>query len=359
MMGPRTALASWALAGLVSGGAGSVAINDMAPADRPPAVSMAVAIRAACPALAGDVEKVATMVAIGLAESSGHADAIGDVDLENGEWGPSVGWWQVRSLWAQDGTGGERDRTRLTDPAFNATSACSISRGGTYLPPWTMYTNGEYKAHLSEAREAASTAMGVDVSAGAATALAATAASSSDCSPSGGHAFGAFLDRVWCNGVIGPWLALGKRPNMGAWWGKVDRWAFGPPKGVKGKPASLPTVAGATGLDATFAGNVARLVAAAPGPLSIKSGFRTVQDQLAVGGGDPDCGTLVACVRDGVCGSMHCAGLAVDLDYHGDSAVQVWAHEHARDYGLEFRMSWEPWHIEPEGAFAARHSGSA
>lgn len=336
-------------------------MQDMAPAGASPTVQIAVAIRAACPAIAGDSETVARFVAISLAED-GNSDPArqGDEVLEDADWGPSVGWYQVRSLWAQDHTGGERDRFALTDPAANSTSACSISREGTYWSPWTTYTNGKYLDHLTEGRQAASAAMGVDVSAGAATAIAAV--SVSDCEAPGGHGLGAFLDRVWCNAVIGPWEKLGKRPKTGAWWGKVDSWVFGPPKkgAVKGKPSSLatgPVLAGSDGLDPSFASHLAAMAAAAPGAITILDGFRTVQDQLDLGGGDADCGTWVACVRNGRCGSMHCAGLAVDLKY-ANAEVKAWAHDHAGDYGLEFRLPYEDWHVEPKGAFANRPQGA-
>lgn len=87
---------------------------------------------------------VATAVA--LAESGGRTDAVGDVQLENGTWGPSVGLWQIRSLKAQNGTGGTRDASRLADPAFNAKSMAEISKGGIYFKPWTTFTNGSYKS---------------------------------------------------------------------------------------------------------------------------------------------------------------------------------------------------------------------
>lgn len=89
-----------------------------------------------------------TATAVALAESGGRSDAVGDVALEDGTWGPSVGPWQIRSLKAQTGTGGPRDVTRLSDPAFNAASMASISGGGKNFGPWTTYTKGTYKKFL-------------------------------------------------------------------------------------------------------------------------------------------------------------------------------------------------------------------
>jgi len=52
--------------------------------------------------------------------------------------------------------------------------------------------------------------------------------------------------------------------------------------------------------------------------------------------------------------SNHNKGLAVDLSSSGlflgkDKNVKAteWAHANAKKYGLNFRMGWEPWHIEP------------
>ena len=54
-------------------------------------------------------------------------------------------------------------------------------------------------------------------------------------------------------------------------------------------------------------------------------------------------------------GSRHGFGIAADLKFNGTScsggwdcnAAAKWAHANAGNYNLTFRMSWEPWHIEP------------
>lgn len=54
-------------------------------------------------------------------------------------------------------------------------------------------------------------------------------------------------------------------------------------------------------------------------------------------------------------GSRHGFGIAADLSYNGTSCsgnwdcneAAAWIHANAANYGLNFRMSWEPWHIEP------------
>lgn len=43
--------------------------------------------------------------------------------------------------------------------------------------------------------------------------------------------------------------------------------------------------------------------------------------------------------------SRHNHGGAADLRYDTDAA-RNWAQDNAQNYGLNFRMSWEPWHIE-------------
>lgn len=127
-----------------------------------------------------------TATAVALAESGGRTDAQGDVGLEDGTWGPSVGLWQIRSLKAQYGTGGARDASRLTDPQFNAAAMAQISGAGGNFKPWTTFTKGTYKQYLSQVGSTAVTADDV------------SAASSS--SSSGGQSVAA---------SVGGWMGLG------------------------------------------------------------------------------------------------------------------------------------------------------
>lgn len=99
-----------------------------------------------------------TAVAVALAESGGHAHATGDVPLENRVWGPSIGLWQIRSLRAQTGTGGQRDERANLDPATNARHAYQISGHGRDWRPWSTYLNGAYRGYLDRATAAARTA---------------------------------------------------------------------------------------------------------------------------------------------------------------------------------------------------------
>ena len=97
-------------------------------------------------------EKAAIATAIAMAESGGRTDARGDTTITTSKWGPSIGLWQIRSLNAQRGTGGERDEIANLDPRTNGRNAFAISNGGANWRPWSVYTSGAYRAHLARAR---------------------------------------------------------------------------------------------------------------------------------------------------------------------------------------------------------------
>ena len=96
-----------------------------------------------------------TATAVALAESGGDVDVAGDEGLVDGEWGPSVGVWQIRCLHAATGTGGPRDCSRLADPGFNAAAMAAVSATGTSWAPWSAYTSGAHRTHLGAAEAAA------------------------------------------------------------------------------------------------------------------------------------------------------------------------------------------------------------
>lgn len=90
-------------------------------------------------------EALVTIVAIVERESGGNPDAVGDVALEDATWGPSVGLYQIRTLKAETGTGGDRDIAALMpmgkgDPARQSAAAFTISGGGSNFTPWTTYS---------------------------------------------------------------------------------------------------------------------------------------------------------------------------------------------------------------------------
>jgi len=98
----------------------------------------------------------AIATAIALAESGGDDTARGDLNLQDAQWGPSVGVWQIRTLRSQTGTGGDRDINALTgNLARQAAAMNRISSGGTNWTPWTMYTNGRYRNFMGQAESAA------------------------------------------------------------------------------------------------------------------------------------------------------------------------------------------------------------
>lgn len=109
------------------------------------------------------------------------------------------------------------------------------------------------------------------------------------------------------------------------------------------------------GLQPDFAGRLGQFLAAAEqagAPIKIMSGYRSPERQaqlyqaaLAKYGSPEAARKWVAPPGR----SNHGRGIAVDLQYSSGQA-QGWAHQNAAKYGLYFRMSHEPWHIEPQGS---------
>ncbi len=100
-------------------------------------------------------QALVTAVAVAIAESSGRTDAKGDEGLQTAKWGPSVGLWQIRSVNAEYGTGGQRDAKANLDPATNARHAYQISKHGRDFTPWATYNDSLHVPHLGRARAAA------------------------------------------------------------------------------------------------------------------------------------------------------------------------------------------------------------
>lgn len=69
----------------------------------------------------------------------------------NPKWGPSVGWFQVRTL-RDPNSGNAADKLRiaekLRDPLYNAHAAFVISKGGTDFSFWSVFTHDTYKQFL-------------------------------------------------------------------------------------------------------------------------------------------------------------------------------------------------------------------
>lgn len=93
-------------------------------------------------------------IAIAKAESDCMADMLGDINLENEKWGPSVGLWQIRSLnnpYQYNGIDQLRIKNKLFEPQYNASTAFLISKKGADFNPWSAYTNGSYKKFINDA----------------------------------------------------------------------------------------------------------------------------------------------------------------------------------------------------------------
>jgi hypothetical protein len=98
-----------------------------------------------------DPQEARIMTAIAQAESARNPGAVGDVAIQTGTWGPSVGLFQIRTLKAETGTGSDRDIQRLmNNPAEQVKAALNISGGGSNYRPWSTYTNGSYRKFLDE-----------------------------------------------------------------------------------------------------------------------------------------------------------------------------------------------------------------
>lgn len=112
-------------------------------------------------------------------------------------------------------------------------------------------------------------------------------------------------------------------------------------------PAMPATAAAANGLDAAFAENLRKLMAAVPG-LTVTSGFRSY-DQQAKLYAEKGPGWAAPPGR-----SQHERGTAADLSYKGSGQLPQWVRDEAAKYGITFPLANrarnpEPWHAEPVG----------
>lgn len=103
-----------------------------------------------------DPQAATIMVAIAGAES-GYDDQIqGDLGLQDANWGPSFGLFQIRTLKNDTGAGTNRDITRLSGSDLEqAKAAYQISGGGRDFTPWSTFTNGAYQGFLGTAQASA------------------------------------------------------------------------------------------------------------------------------------------------------------------------------------------------------------
>lgn len=105
-----------------------------------------IAMYARSAGLSGGAVDIA--VAVALAESGGRTDAHNPIPPDD-----SYGLWQINMLGS---LGPDRRRKlgissnrQLFDPAVNARAMAMISSGGSNWKPWSTYTNGAYRRHMT------------------------------------------------------------------------------------------------------------------------------------------------------------------------------------------------------------------
>lgn len=104
-------------------------------------------IRALWASVGGPPASADLMAAIALAESGGRTDSYNPTPPDD-----SVGLWQINyygNLRAARSARYGTPQQLLADPARQARAALDISRGGTYLTPWSTFTSGAYRRFLS------------------------------------------------------------------------------------------------------------------------------------------------------------------------------------------------------------------
>jgi len=100
----------------------------------------------------------------------------------------------------------------------------------------------------------------------------------------------------------------------------------------------------------SFADALQQMIAARPG-ISVNSGYRTPERQAELYAaaiqkyGSPEAARRWVAPPGK---SRHNMGIAADLAF-ATPEDRAWAHENAAQYGLNFRMGHEPWHIELAG----------
>ena len=154
---------------------------------------------------------------------------------------------------------------------------------------------------------------------------------------------------------------------------RVENGIFYLPNRRATSEADIPKQSGEYGLNPIFWERLSALISDAKAQgynVTVTSGWRSYSSQRSLwDNSNRPCserGKWVACPG----GSRHGFGIAADLSFNGTScsggwdcnAAAKWVHANAANYGLKFRMSWEPWHIEPEnvqgGSFGSCNASS-
>ena len=83
-------------------------------------------------------QAASTLAAVAGGESGFDDTALGDVGLQDDQWGPSFGLYQIRTLKSDTGKGTVRDIQWLAESdAHQAQAAAAISQQGSSFSPWT------------------------------------------------------------------------------------------------------------------------------------------------------------------------------------------------------------------------------
>ena len=141
---------------------------------------------------------------------------------------------------------------------------------------------------------------------------------------------------------------------------KVENGVFYLPNKRATKSSDIPKQSGSHGLNPIFWERLNKLIQDGTKKgykIAVSSGWRSYDSQLSLWNSSTrSCSTRaswVACPG----GSRHGFGIAADLKFNGSSCSQSnwncnssakWVHDNAASYGLKFRLSNEPWHIEPD-----------
>jgi len=103
-----------------------------------------------------DPQAATILVAIAGAESGYDDQAQGDLGLQDNQWGPSFGLFQIRTLKGETGSGSNRDIARLAaSDTEQAKAAYVISNHGRDFTPWSTFTSGAYQGFLGTAQSSA------------------------------------------------------------------------------------------------------------------------------------------------------------------------------------------------------------
>lgn len=152
--------------------------------------------------------------------------------------------------------------------------------------------------------------------------------------------------RAW-DAAVRSWLRVGtgaRAVGLGGAWSAVDDYLFGVDTGK-----ARAMLQRADGLDERFATKLDAFTRAAPGTITVVSGFRSGDEQMALrrqNCPDPVHSDSTEChpwtAKPGT--SDHERGLAADLAFE-DDATEAWAHANAGRFGLQFDVPTEAWHV--------------